>query len=279
MTERDEATGLDHTTWRKYEQNAGRWTSPDPYKGNMNKSDPQSFNRYTYVQNNSVNYVDPEGLQRQCNPGEMPAIDPATGQETCVPPLPPPPPVPVPMPGPSTAVEIQSDLSFVLNSQFGGITFGHELSQHAISPTSETAKPIYCQPDVIAAMLNAYTLAQNGRSQSGGGLERSFGLTGSSTNYQIHPDRFTNQRGQHSITIYAGMFANFHTHADGTGAKPSTPYDNAAHHPLGDTGVGDKYHIDVYVMSNNGLWMYDHTTKERKQLRPGREWQSAENCK
>jgi hypothetical protein len=26
LTETDEATGLDHTDWRKYEQNAGRWT-------------------------------------------------------------------------------------------------------------------------------------------------------------------------------------------------------------------------------------------------------------
>lgn len=35
LTERDKATGLDHTTWRKNENRAGRWTSPDPYNGSM----------------------------------------------------------------------------------------------------------------------------------------------------------------------------------------------------------------------------------------------------
>jgi RHS repeat-associated protein len=60
MTERDEATGLDHSDWRKYEQNAGRWTSPDPLKGDV--EDPQSFNSYTYAGNSPTNFVDPSGL-------------------------------------------------------------------------------------------------------------------------------------------------------------------------------------------------------------------------
>jgi RHS repeat-associated protein len=62
LTERDEATGLDHTPWRKHENRAGRWTSPDPYKGSMSLGDPQSFNRYAYVGNDPVNLVDPSGL-------------------------------------------------------------------------------------------------------------------------------------------------------------------------------------------------------------------------
>jgi RHS repeat-associated protein len=61
MTERDEASGLDHTTWRKYEQNAGRWSSPDPLRGNI--GNPQTFNAFTYSGNDPVNFVDPEGLE------------------------------------------------------------------------------------------------------------------------------------------------------------------------------------------------------------------------
>ncbi|MGB7925095.1 MAG: RHS repeat-associated core domain-containing protein [Pyrinomonadaceae bacterium] len=61
-TRRDDATGLDHTWWRKYDSSAGRWTTPDPYKGSMSLSDPQSLNRYSYVQNDPVNFVDPTGL-------------------------------------------------------------------------------------------------------------------------------------------------------------------------------------------------------------------------
>jgi len=63
LTERDEATGLDHTWFRKYESYAGRWTSPDPMAGMI--SNPQTLNRYTYVNNDPVNATDPTGLMPQ----------------------------------------------------------------------------------------------------------------------------------------------------------------------------------------------------------------------
>ena len=62
LTERDDATGLDHTPWRKHENRAGRWTSPDPYNGSMSLGNPQTFNRYSYVQNRPTNFVDSSGL-------------------------------------------------------------------------------------------------------------------------------------------------------------------------------------------------------------------------
>jgi RHS repeat-associated protein len=61
LTEKDEATGLDHTWWRKYENTSGRWTSPDPLRGNV--ADPQSLNAYTYGNNDPVNLTDPTGLE------------------------------------------------------------------------------------------------------------------------------------------------------------------------------------------------------------------------
>ncbi len=64
LTERDDATGMDHTWFRKHENRAGRWTSPDPYGGSMSIGDPQSFNRFSYVGADPVNYVDPSGLLR-----------------------------------------------------------------------------------------------------------------------------------------------------------------------------------------------------------------------
>lgn len=60
--ESDDAGGLDHTLWRQYENLSGRWTAPDPYGGSMSATSPQSFNRYTYVNNDPVNNVDPTGL-------------------------------------------------------------------------------------------------------------------------------------------------------------------------------------------------------------------------
>lgn len=62
LTERDEATGLDHTWWRKHENRGGRWTGPDPYNASMSVVDPQRFNRYSYVANQPTNYIDPSGL-------------------------------------------------------------------------------------------------------------------------------------------------------------------------------------------------------------------------
>ncbi len=66
LTERDDATGLDHTWWRKYENLSGRWTSPDPYNRSIDIADPQSFHRYNYTQNDPVNFIDPSGLLDIC---------------------------------------------------------------------------------------------------------------------------------------------------------------------------------------------------------------------
>jgi RHS repeat-associated protein len=60
--EMDEASGMAHTLWRKYDLSSGRWTSPDPYGGSMTVGDPQSFNRYSYANNDPVNQTDPSGL-------------------------------------------------------------------------------------------------------------------------------------------------------------------------------------------------------------------------
>jgi RHS repeat-associated protein len=67
--ERDDASGMAHTLWRKYDGMSGRWTSPDPYGGSMTVADPQSFNRYTYVNNDPVNQSDPSGLMAGADQG------------------------------------------------------------------------------------------------------------------------------------------------------------------------------------------------------------------
>ena len=57
--ERDAQTGLDHTEYREYSSVLARWLSPDPICGNC--YDPQSLNRYSYVRNDPVNLIDPDG--------------------------------------------------------------------------------------------------------------------------------------------------------------------------------------------------------------------------
>jgi RHS repeat-associated protein len=56
-------SGLDHTWFRQYASKTGRWMTPDP--GGLAVVDPfnpQSWNRYAYVNNNPLNSVDPLGL-------------------------------------------------------------------------------------------------------------------------------------------------------------------------------------------------------------------------
>ncbi len=61
--ETDDATGMAHTLWRNFDSVSGRWTAPDPYGGSMSIASPQSFNRYTYVNNDPMNFADPLGLE------------------------------------------------------------------------------------------------------------------------------------------------------------------------------------------------------------------------
>jgi len=58
--ERDAETGLDHTLFRQYSSQFGRWMTPDPMGGDV--TNPQSLNRYAYVLNNPTSLTDPLGL-------------------------------------------------------------------------------------------------------------------------------------------------------------------------------------------------------------------------
>ena len=59
---RDGSTGLDYADQRFYANQWGRFISPDPAIGSVAPSNPQSWNRYSYVINEPVNSQDPEGL-------------------------------------------------------------------------------------------------------------------------------------------------------------------------------------------------------------------------
>jgi RHS repeat-associated protein len=59
--ERD-VNGSDEAMHRRYNRWWARFEQPDPYDGSYSFADPQSFNRYSYVQNDPVNFSDPRGL-------------------------------------------------------------------------------------------------------------------------------------------------------------------------------------------------------------------------
>lgn len=60
------STGLYDFLFRQYRPSHGRWISPDPAGIAATKvSDPQSWNLYSYVGNNPVDIIDPQGLSWQ----------------------------------------------------------------------------------------------------------------------------------------------------------------------------------------------------------------------
>ncbi len=77
----------DDAMHRRYNRWHLRFDQPDPYDGSYDMTNPQSFNRYTYVQNDPVNLVDPGGLQTggSGSSGGVWVTDPATGQPFFIP--------------------------------------------------------------------------------------------------------------------------------------------------------------------------------------------------
>jgi RHS repeat-associated protein len=61
---REGASGLDYADQRWYASKIGRFLTPDPYQASGGPSNPQSWNRYSYVENDPVNFMDPSGLRR-----------------------------------------------------------------------------------------------------------------------------------------------------------------------------------------------------------------------
>nr|WP_255551558.1 RHS repeat-associated core domain-containing protein [Granulicella sp. dw_53] len=60
--ERDSESGLDNFNARYHLSALGRFMSPDPYNGSFDLSNPQSFNRYVYVNDRPLTSTDPTGL-------------------------------------------------------------------------------------------------------------------------------------------------------------------------------------------------------------------------
>ena len=60
----DGETGFSHTQFRQYSPTQGRWMTPDPGGlGVVDPTNPQSWNRYAYVMNNPLNFIDFVGLE------------------------------------------------------------------------------------------------------------------------------------------------------------------------------------------------------------------------
>jgi RHS repeat-associated protein len=64
---RDSETGLDYFNARYFGPALGQFTSPDPMNAGADRSDPQTWNGYSYVRNNPLALVDPSGMDTISN--------------------------------------------------------------------------------------------------------------------------------------------------------------------------------------------------------------------
>jgi RHS repeat-associated protein len=63
--ESDTESGNDYAVNRGYSPSVGRFNQADPMEASGDGGAPQSWNRYSYTQNDPVNFIDPNGLFRR----------------------------------------------------------------------------------------------------------------------------------------------------------------------------------------------------------------------
>jgi RHS repeat-associated protein len=263
---RSSKTGLDYANQRYYSTQIARFTSPDPYQASGGPGDPQSWNRYAYVQNDPVNANDPSGLQLQRY-----AYDPFDGYNDWIPQT----------PGGGGGLCVWRLYGGENRDRdgywdcWGTLSGGPTPPPATVEADSSGRAPervpakhsderdrngIYCDPTIITAMLNAWMRSSNGTR----GTEAGFTLQGSRYNYTITPKAFTNERGRITFIPPPNTWADFHVHPQGYDPSPTRVDADAS--AVMDGSV-------VYTFGIGGLWMYNPSDDKSYQLTKGLEWQ------
>ncbi len=296
----DTSTTTALTPFRVFSPNIGRWHSPDPLGGDV--TNPQSLNRYAYVLNNPTSLIDPTGLQNNpcangpsstCTPeqnaqsnegggggggGLSWTLDdsPITSWEASG------------LLG-SGAACIGSCSQPVLTLKSGAVinvvqVAGGEIyvssNGDVIDDASELGLPslggggddsgndfsggraggLPCNPGFIKASNRAWMRAGNGQTAA----EAGFWTTGSVQNATFINLPYTNQPLTITgLAVPTGAIALTHTHPNNSVAAPSA----------GDMFNSNKIGLPFYVLSSQGLYVFNPGAKASVQLRPNTSWQ------
>ena len=253
--ERD-GDGVDQAMMRSYHGWHSRFDQPDLWDGSYDLTDPQSFNRYSYVQNDPVNYVDPSGLFA-LNREYFEAMEALWElwlfgmqmNQRLLPPL----------------IDGPPELPAVTPPQVDTSKLGEP-------PSTEPQRLplLHCQQNIINAMRQAWMRAGNGARKTEAGFITYRGRDGQIGTVNL-PN--TNQERRISFRLSdvlpqgATLIAIFHTHPNSSSAMPSTG------DPPSDVATANRLRVPIYVISNRGLNVYDPATRQTTELRANLDWQ------
>ncbi|MGB2677250.1 MAG: RHS repeat-associated core domain-containing protein [Candidatus Acidiferrum sp.] len=255
--QRDSESGNDYAMARYYISRFGRFCSADPLMGDP--SDPQSWNRYAYVRNDPINMTDPSGqswlttlLSVLIDIFSAVTFQPegiALGQTI----------------GQAVGGALLEDVFMQARQNIKEAQQQGQQGQSQSPPQTQTpsgsTRPVYCDPNVMAAMLAAWNRQNPGNMLKahsteagfptyrapGGGYIAGNGPAGQPPQIQVGSTKgFPISARTNAVDI-------FHTHPPGTSGLPSTPGNNAGENASGDTGSAVDSGKDIYVISDQGL--------------------------
>jgi RHS repeat-associated protein len=261
---------LDYADQRYYASSYGRFNTADGLASSAMASNPGSWNRYAYAGGDPVNRNDPSGMipcaewyYYMVSVGDyFDGADDDSMEGNC---------------GPGLA-----DMTYDFDPcSVTGNGFGYEYAAEVglacttvtvfadppgasgppiVNPQPQAPVPIYCEPDVIAAMGVAWQQTANGTDRT----EAGFRIDGPPLPgmYTVIPNQFTNQVARQTLKITDATTSVFHVHPNGYDPAPST----------GDRNLADLEGIDIFSFSRSGLYEYDPITKATMLLRKGLSW-------
>src|SRR5258705_1154213 len=230
---------------RRYTGKWHRFDQPDPYDGSYDMTDPQSFNRYSYVQNDPVNSVDPTGLE-DCGRDPWCIINIGSGS----------------LPGGAFGVGAGDGMVIEDGAQTpGGVSGGQgppPLPQNpGQTPTGDFTKPDCLPQPVKDAFKDAWKKSGYGFQQNS---EYSFAIAQNSTTGALTTTspKSTHEFSAGALPVVPAIIAGAHTHGPGDLPGLSETDKNSA----------IKGGIAMYVMSRNGgLSLYDPANKATQKSR------------
>jgi len=247
--ENDTESGLDYALARYYDPRIASFCSADPQEGYP--EDPQSWNRYTYVQNDPVDLMDPsgKGFFNWLVDIMLAVMDVLTlGTMT-----------PFAIGGFVATAGVADMTSYSMTLPYGAGLGGIQVAgpppenTPPQQPTGNSGK-VYCDPSVMTAMRDAWRAQQPANMIAPNSKEAGFPVYRTAAGGYQPGDIQTGSPKGFDINVGTQTPNSvFHTHPPGTSGLPSTPKNNAGGNPNGDTGNAVASQTDIYVISDKGL--------------------------